>query len=136
MAEPDYVVVYAVTYPAVAAARAVLDSIEHLHKEIAGDYDAAVIDKENGKAHVVRRLDHPRVRVIPERFGRGALTRKELHEAAEELLADQAGLIVVGQAAIEPALDKLLTGTAKVFKREIEGTIDQITSELREAFKG
>jgi hypothetical protein len=43
---------------------------------------------------------------------------------------------VVGQAAIEPALDKLLTGTAKVFKREIEGTIDQITSELREAFKG
>ncbi len=95
-----------------------------------------MIDKENGKARVVKRLGHPRVRVIPERFGGGVLTRKELNEAAEELLADEAGLIVVGQATIEPALDKVLTGTVKVFKREIEGTIDQISSELQEAFKG
>jgi hypothetical protein len=95
-----------------------------------------VIDKENGKAHVVERMDHPHVRVIPEWFGGGALTRKELNEAAEELLADEAGLIVVGEATIEPALDKALTGTAKAFKREIEATIDQITGELQEAFKG
>ena len=60
MAEQEYVVVYAVTYPTVAAARAVLDSIEHLHQEVEGPYDAAVVDKENGKAHVVERLDHPR----------------------------------------------------------------------------
>jgi hypothetical protein len=66
MAEQDYVVVYAATYPTVAAARAALDTIEHLHKE-----------------------------------------------AAEELLAGKAGLIVVGAA-----------------------TIGQITSELQEAFKG
>ena len=57
MAEQEYVVVYAATYPTVAAARAVLDTIEHLHKELAGAYDAAVIDKENGKAHVVKRMD-------------------------------------------------------------------------------
>ncbi len=136
MAEQEYVVVYAATYPTVAAARAVLDTIEHLHKELAGAYDAAVIDKENGKAHVVKRMDHPHIRIIPEWFGGGALTRKELNEAAEELLADEAGLIVVGEATIEPALDKALTGTAKVVKREMAATIDQITNELQEAFKG
>ena len=136
MAEQEYVVIYAATYPDVAAAQAALDTIEHLGKEVAGTYDAAVVDKENGKAHVVKRMDHPHTRIIPEWFGGGALTRQELNEAAEELLADQAGLIVVGQAAIEPALDKALTGTPRVFKREIEATVDQITSELQEAFKG
>ena len=136
MAEPEYVVIYAATYPSVAAARAVLDTIEHLDKEVAGTYDAAVVDKENGKAHVVKRMDRPRSRVIPEWFGGGALNRKELAEATGELMAGQAGLIVVGEATIEPALDKALTGTAKVFKREIEATVDQITSGLQEAFKG
>jgi len=136
MAEQEFVVVYAATYPTVAAARAVLDNIKHLHKEVDGQYDAAVIDKENGRAHVVKRLDHPHVRIIPEWFGRGALTRTELNEAAEELLAGEAGLIVVGEATIEPALDKAFTGTAKVFKREVAATVDRITSELQEAFKG
>jgi hypothetical protein len=137
MAEPEFVVVYAATYPTAAAARAVLDTIEHLHShEVAGKYDAAVIDKENGKPHVVKRMDHPRSRIIPEWFGRGALTREELNEAAGELLAGEAGLIVVGEATIEPALDKVFTGTARIVKREIEATIDQITSELQEAFKG
>jgi hypothetical protein len=134
MADPHYVVVYAATYPSLAAAREVLDTIEHLGEEVYGPYEAAVIDKENGKAHVVKRMEHRHARFIPERFGRGDLTRKELNEAAEELLAGEAGLIVVGEATIEPALDKVLTG--KVFKREIEATIDQITSELQEAFKG
>jgi hypothetical protein len=136
MAEQEYVVVYAVSYPTVAAAQAVLDTIEHLHRdEVVGKYDAAVIDKQNGKPHVVKRMDRPHVRVIPEWFGGGALPRKELDEAAEELLADQAGLVVVGEATIEPALDKVLTGTAKVVKREMRATIDQITNELQEAFK-
>jgi len=137
MAEPDFVVVYAATYPTVAAARAVLDTIQHLHKdEVLGTYDAAVVDKENGKPHVVKRMDRPHVRIIPEWFGGGALTRKELNDAAEELVADQAGLIVIGEATIEPALDKAFTGTTKVFKREVAATVEQITSELQEAFKG
>ena len=132
MAELEYVVVYTATYPTVAAARAVLDTVEHLDK-VSGPYDAAVIDKENGKAHVVERMDHPRARIIPEWFGGGTLTRKELNDAAEELLAGEAGLIVIGEATIEPAIDQALTG--KVTKREIEATVDQITSELQEAFK-
>jgi hypothetical protein len=136
MAELEYVVVYAAAYPTVAAAQAVLDTIEHLHNaEVAGPYDAAVIAKENGKPHVVGRMDHPRVRIIPEWFGGGILTRKELNEAAEELVSDEAGLVVLGEATIEPALDKVFTGT-KVVKREITATVDQITNELQEAFKG
>ena len=137
MAEPEYVVVYAAAYPTVAAARAVLDTIEHLHHgEVAGPYDAAVVSKEDGKPHVVERIDRPRARIVPEWFGGGVLTRKELTEAAEELVADEAGLIVVGEATIEPALDKVFTGTPKVVKREMAASIDQITSELQEAFKG
>jgi len=136
MAEPEYVVVYAATYPTVAAALAVLDTIEHLDKEVSGPYDAAVVDKENGKAHVVKRMDHPHARIIPEWFGGGTLTRKELDEAAKQLLADEAGLIVIGEATIEPAVDEALTGNAKVFKREVEATVDQISSELHTAFGG
>jgi len=134
MAELEYVVVYTAAYPTVAAAQAVLETIGH--HVVGGDYDAAVIDKENGKPHVVKRLDHPHSHIIPEWFGGGTLTRKELDEAAQELLTDQAGLIVIGSAALEPELDKAFTGTAKVVKREIQATIDQITSELEEAFKG
>ena len=55
-----------------------------------GQYDAAVIDREGGKPHVVKRTDRPRIRVIPERFGGGTLPRKELHKAAEQPTADQA----------------------------------------------
>ena len=77
MAEQEYVVVYAVAYPTVAAARAVLDTIEHPDKDkVVGEYDAAVVDKENGKPHVVKRIDRPHVRIIPEWFGGGVLTAR------------------------------------------------------------
>ena len=136
MAELEYVVVYAASYPTVAAAEAVLNTIEHLnHAEVDGDYDAAVIAKQDGKPHVVKRLDHPRAHIIHEWFGRGELTRKELDDAATELTADEAGLVVIGSAAIEPALDKVFAGT-KVVREEIDATVEQITSELQEAFKG
>src|SRR5579864_3526650 len=136
MAENKQLVVYAAAYETVDAALADLDAIEQLHKdEVIGQYDAAVIDKENGKPHIVKRMDRPRIRVIPEWFGGGTLPRKELHEAAEQLTANQAGLIAVGEPTIEQALDKALTGAAKVVKRTVEATTDEITSELQEALK-
>jgi hypothetical protein len=94
-----------------------------------------VIDKEDGKPHVAKRMDRPHIRVIPEWFGGGTLPRKELHEAAEQLTASQAGLIVVGEPTIEQGLDKALTKAGKVVKRTVEATTDQITSELQEALK-
>jgi uncharacterized membrane protein len=89
MAENEQLVVYAAAYETVEAAAADLDAIEQAHKdEMIGQYDAAVIGKEDGKPHVVKRMDRPHIRVIPEWFGGGTLPRKELHEAAEQLTAD------------------------------------------------
>jgi hypothetical protein len=113
-----------------------MHAIEQLHKdELVGKSDAAVIDNENGKPHIVKRKDRSRIRVIPELFGGGALPRKELHDAAEALTANQAGLIAVGEPTIEKGLDKAFTGAAKVVKRSVDATTDEITSELQEALK-
>jgi hypothetical protein len=108
-----------------------------LHKDkVIGSFDAAVIDQEDGKPHVVKRMDRPGVRVIPEWFGGGTLPRKELHELAGQLTASQAGLIAVGEPTIEKALDKALANAGKVVKRTVDATTDEIASELQEALKG
>jgi len=136
MAEKKPMVVYAASYESVSAALADMDAIEQLHKdEMIGTYDAAVIDKENGKPHIVKRMDRARIRVIPEMFGGGTLPRKELKEAAAELTANQAGLIAVGEPTIEKAVDDALTGASKVVKHTLDTTTDEITSELQEALK-
>jgi len=123
MADAKQLVVYAAAYETADAALADLDAIEQLHKDqMIGQYDAAVIDKQDGKPHVAKRMDRPHIRVIPEWFGGGTLPRKELHEAAEQLTASQAGLIVVGEPTIEQGLDKALTKAGKVVKRTVEAT--------------
>jgi catechol 2,3-dioxygenase-like lactoylglutathione lyase family enzyme len=137
MAEKKTLVVYAAVYETAEAALADLDAIEQLRKdELIGSYDAAVIDQENGKSRVVKRMDRPHMRVVPEWFGGGALPRKELREAAEELRANQAGLIAVGEPTIEKGLEKAFTGATRVVKRAVGATTDEITSELQEALKG
>ena len=130
-------VVHVAAFSSVPDAEQALATIEQLYSDGAvGTLDAAVIDKENGKPHVVKRMDQPRIRVIPERFGGGALPRKELRAAAEQLTADQAGLLVVSsEPAIEKAVDKALTGASQVAKHKVDARIDQITSELQEALK-
>ena len=136
MAEEKPLLVCAAAYETVDAALADLDAIELAHmQEMIGQYDAAVIDKWDGTPHVVRRMVRPHIRVIPERFGGGTLPREELHEAAEQLTASQAGLIAVGEPTIEKGLDEALTRAAKVVKRTVRATTDEITSELQEALK-
>jgi len=137
MTEKKPMIVYAATYPSVLAAETDLDAVEQLHKdEVIGSFDAAVIDKEDGQPHIVKRMDRPRIRIIPEWFGGGTLPRKDLHEVAEQLTSGQAGLIAVGEPTIEKALDKALTRADKVVKRSVDATTDEITSELQEALKG
>jgi hypothetical protein len=137
MAENSNVVLYTAVYDDVSAALSDLDALEGLHEdEIVGKYDAAVIDQENGKPHIVKRMDRPRVRVIPEAFGSGALPRKELKDAAEELGSGQAGLIVVGEPTLEKGFDKAVTRADKVVKSSLDATTDEIASELQEALKG
>src|SRR5262249_4449690 len=72
MAEKKQMVVYAASYETVDAALGDLNAIEQLHKdEMIGQYDAAVIDKKDGKPHVAQRRDRPRGRVIPDGTGGG-----------------------------------------------------------------
>jgi uncharacterized membrane protein len=137
VSESKPMVLFAAAYENVSDALAALDDIEQLHKDkVLGDYDAAVIDNENGKPHIAKRMDRPRIHVIPERLGSGTLPRKELKDAAQALTAGQAGLIAVGEPTIEKAVDKALTNASKVVKRQMNAETGEITSELREALKG
>ena len=111
-----------------------LGTIEQLHTDmLVGAFDAAVVHKENGKPHIVKRMDRPRVQVIPEVFGGGRLPRKGLKDAASELTSSEAGLIVIGQPTIEKGIDEALKGGAKVVKHSMNATTDEISSELPEA---
>jgi hypothetical protein len=136
MAEKNTTLVYAASYDTVPAALAALGVIQQLHRdEMIGSFDAAVIDKENGKPRIVKRMDRPFARVIPEEFGGGTLPRKELKEAAAELTANEAGLIAVGEPTIDKAISKALETADKVVKRTVEASADDITAELQEALK-
>jgi hypothetical protein len=127
---------YTAVYESVSPAVADLDAIEELHEdEMIGKFDAAVIDQEEGKPHIVKRVDRPRMRIIPELFGGGALPRKELKEAAMELTSEEAGLIMIGEPTIEQGFDKAVRGAARVVKRSVDATTDEISSELQEALK-
>jgi uncharacterized membrane protein len=134
MAKQRDLAVYVGVYDSVDAAKADMDAIEQLHKDdLIGTFDAAVVDQQKGKPHIVKRLDRPMVRVIPEELGFGTLRRKELKEAAAELTADQAGLIVVGQPTLEKGFDKAVTRATKVVKRTLDATADEIADEMKEA---
>ena len=136
MADDKNMIMYTAVYSNLQDALTDLDAIEQLHKEdVIGKYDAAVIDKKDGKPHIEKRKDRPSIQIIPEAFGGGKLPRKELHEAAAELMSGQAGLIVVGEPTIEKALDDAIKSTNKVVKRDLTATADEISSELQEALK-
>ena len=136
MTDKDNMVLYTAVYDNEADALADLDAIEQMHEDkIVGKYDAAVIENKNGNPTIVKRMDRPRIRVIPEALGSGTLPRKELKDAAEELAPSQAGLIVAGEPTLEKGFDQAVTKAAKVVKRSLDATTDEIASELQEAIK-
>jgi hypothetical protein len=137
MADQDNMVLYSAVYDDVNDALSDLDAIDQLHEDsIIGKFDAAVIDRENGQPHIVKRMDRPRIRVIPEAFGSGTLRRKELKEAASELSASEAALIVAGEPTLEKGFDKAVSKATKVVKRTLDATTDEVASELQEATTG
>jgi len=133
----DNLVLYTAVYDDVNDALADLDSLDQLHKdELMGKFDAAVIDRENGEPRIVKRLDRPRIRIIPETFGGGTLPRKELKDAANELGASDAALIVAGEPTLAKGFDRAVTKADKVVKRSLAATTDEIAAELQDAVKG
>jgi hypothetical protein len=136
MADQDNMLLYTAVYDGVDQALADLNAIEVLHEDkIVGRFDAAVIDNEEGKPHIVKRMDRPRVRIIPEAFGSGTLPRKELKQAAAELSGDQAALVVAGEPTLAKGFDQVVTKANKVIKRSLDATTDEVASELQEAVK-
>lgn len=132
----DNLMMYVAVYDSVDQAEADLDAIEQLHKDgLIGTFDAAIVQTKDGRSRIVRRLDRPRIRVVPEEFDAGKLPRNELKEAAAELSAGEAALFLVGEATIEQALDKALTHAAKTLRRTIDTTMDELAREMKEASK-
>ncbi len=137
MAKDKDLAMYVSLYESIDAATADLDAIERLHKDdLIGTFDAAVVDKENGKPHIVKRMDRPMVRIIPEKLGFGPLSRKELKEAAAELSSNEAGLVMVGEPTLEKAFDKAVTRAAKTVKCIFDSTADELAREMKEAVGG
>jgi hypothetical protein len=100
---------------------------------LVGKFDAAVVDNENGKPHIVKRIDRARIRLISEDLGFGPLTRKELKEAASELSGNEAALIMVGEPTLDEAFDKAVTHAAKTVKNSVDMTTDELARELQSA---
>jgi hypothetical protein len=98
-----------------------------------GKYDAAVIDQENGKPHIVKRVDRPRIEALPELIGAGVLPRGELRDAAKGLDPGEAALIVVGEPTLEKGFDKAVTHANKVAKESFDAEADQLADELIKA---
>ena len=132
MTQPsDNAVLYSAVYDDVSAARADLDAFEQLHKaQMIGKYDAAIIDQEYGQPHIVKRIDHPAVRVIPEWFGSGPLPRRELHDVARGLDQREAALIVVGEPTLEQGWDRAVTHTVRAMKHDLNATLDELSRDL------
>ncbi len=136
MAKEKDLAFYVAVYESVDLAKADLDAIEQLHKDdLIGTFDAAIVDKENGKPHIVKRMARPMVRVIPDFFSDDSalLPYDELHGAAAELNASEAGLIVVGEPTLDKAFDKAVTHATKTLKHVVDATADELAKEMKEA---
>jgi uncharacterized membrane protein len=129
-------VLYTAVYDTVGDALSDLDALEELHDDqVLGKYDAAVVDREDGKPHVVKRVDRPRVRVVPELLGGGTLPSKDLKDAADELTGSDAMLVVAGEPTLEKGFDKAVKNASKVVKRSLDSTTEQIARQLQDALK-
>jgi len=107
---------YVAIYEKVDSAEAGLGAIEQLHKQdLIGTFDAAVVDRENGRPHFVKRMARPIVRVIPDVMGDdyAFLPYDELHETAAELKASEAGW----SWWVHPRSTRLSTGLSPTRRR-------------------
>jgi uncharacterized membrane protein len=128
---PNNSVAYVAVYSDLDTAIADLDALTKLHDdELIGKYDAAVIDQENGKPHIAKRVDRPRINVVSELVGRGALPSGQLRDAAKTLEPGEAALLVVGEPTLEKAFDKAVTRANKVAKESFDMNADQIAADL------
>ena len=124
-------VAYVAVYSDVDTALADLDAFEQLHDDdMIGKFDAAVIDQENGKPNIVKRIDHPGIEAVAEMVSKGALPRGELNDAANELDPGEVALIVVGEPTLEKGFEQAVKGANKVAKQSFDVAADDLADEL------
>jgi hypothetical protein len=129
---------YVAIYDSVDSAKADLDALEQLHKDdVVGTFDAAVVDRENGRPHIVKRMARPMVQVIPDAMGDDSalLPYDELHDTAAQLSASEAAMIVVGEPTLDKAFDKAVTHASKTLKHVVDATADELAAEMKKAAK-
>jgi hypothetical protein len=123
---------YVAVYDDVNSALTDLDAIGELHgDDVVGKYDAAVVDQEDGRPHIVKRIDNPRINLLPELVGKGALPSGELKNAAMELDRGEAALIFVGEPTLDKAFDRAVTHANKIAKQQFDSTTDDLATALR-----
>src|SRR5262249_2185412 len=130
----DNSVGYVAVYDDVNSALADLDALGAMHDDdLIGKYDAAVIDHESGKPHILKRVDITRIEILPKLIGRGTLPRGELRDAAQELDPGEAALVVVGEPTLEKAFNKAVTRADKVAKESFDASADDLAEALMKA---
>jgi uncharacterized membrane protein len=153
------VFLYAAVYDDVADAEADYEGVLELHAAgLVGTFDAAVIDKEDGKVHV-HKTEKPTQHGAWTGIGVGAvvgilfppaiigsailggvaggvvghlwkgMSRSDLKELGEALDEGDAGLIVIGESKVEEQIEKAI----KRAKKTIEKQIDADAEELKRA---
>lgn len=137
MSKEKDLAVFVATYETVDSAKEDLDAIELLHKEdLIGTFDAAVVEKHDGKLHVAKRMARPMVHVIPDELGFGALGHKDLKELADDLSDKDVALIWIGEVTLEKAFDRVVTHAVRTAKHVINSTLDELEQAMKEAAQG
>jgi hypothetical protein len=132
----DTAVIYAAVYDDVDSALADLDAVDQMYEQNRlGEYGAAVIDKEEGKGHVVRRIDRPNTTAVEELLGTAVPSESQLERAANGLQGSTVGLIVIGEPKVdEKAWEESVTRASTVVKRDFSARTDAIAEQMKKAF--
>ncbi|MGE5407114.1 MAG: DUF1269 domain-containing protein [Syntrophothermus sp.] len=159
------VFLYAAVYDEIADAEADYEAVFDLHAAgVIGTFDAAVIEKEEGKVRV-HKTEKPTQHgawtgiavgaiagiLFPPSIIGGAIvggaaggvvghlwrgmSRSDLKDLGEDLDEGAAALVVVGESKLEEQLEKAVTHARKVIEKEIDAEADELKHELREAEK-
>jgi uncharacterized membrane protein len=159
------VFLYAAVYDNVADAEADYVGVADLHAAGAvGTYDAAVIEKENGKVHV-HKTEKPTQHgawtgiavgavagilfppsIIGTALVGGAaggvighlhrgMSRGDLKELGEALDEGEAALIVVGESKIDEKIERATKRARKVLEKQLEADAHELKRELEKAEK-
>ena len=159
------VFVYAAVYDDIADADADREGVFDLHAAGAiGTFDAALIEKEDGKVHV-HKTEKPTQHgawtgiavgalagiLFPPSILGGAIvggaaggvighlwrgmSRGDLKDLGEALDEGDAALIVIGESKIEEQIEKATKRARKVLEKQLEADADEFKRELEEAEK-